>query len=332
MVSLDYNYDNRTLYGIKSDVVRYVWSGYFLLVFISSIVGDTFILIASIKYRAIRLHKVLIAIIRHIAVCDLMISVIVLLPRSISLVADKWVFGSFLCALSHRARYYLTVTSMLLICAMTSTKLLLLKYPLRSATVTLRAAHLVYGACWFVPLTIPVMILLEDSVFEGVYFSYRGYTCDYDFSLKIWRWLGPLTTVTFAFIPNCLVVITGIYLLIMAKGIARLGRENLKWQGIMATVLTAIIYCISVMPFTVYNIIAESKGTAHDNGGMFFHHHVYRLAVSFLYLNTMSNFYIYTLTLTSFRDFIRARMQPFFFTDTRTSTNIGKAINERGLL
>ena len=58
-----HQYSNETLYGIKSDTVRYTWAGYFIFIFTSSLLGNTTILIASIKYRVFKLHRVFIVII-----------------------------------------------------------------------------------------------------------------------------------------------------------------------------------------------------------------------------------------------------------------------------
>ena len=74
-------YSNKTAYSIKSDAVRYTWAGYYLFVIASSVIGDTTILIASIKYKAIKLHRVIIAIIQHIAFFDLIVSVTYFLPK-----------------------------------------------------------------------------------------------------------------------------------------------------------------------------------------------------------------------------------------------------------
>ena len=115
-------------------------------------------------------------------------------------------------------------------------------------------------------------------------------------------------TVSVLFIPSCLVVVTTIYLLILARQVARRGRESLRRRGIMTTVLTAAVYCVSILPYVVY-IVGKSIVTADDHSSSFFHTSYHRIAYSFLYLNTISNFYIYSLSVPSFRDFIRSRIQ-----------------------
>ena len=302
----DHQYSNETLDGIESDAVRYIWAGYLLFVLASSLIGDTIDLIASYKYQAIKLHGVIVVIIQHIAICDLMVSVTEILPALISVANGKWVLGTFLCYLTPHAKYYLNAASICLICTMTSCKLLLLKYPLRFGASSSGNANLFCSVSWLIALVFPMTILSVDS--RDVYFSYRSYRCSFRFTSDIYHWLGPSLAVSFILIPNCLVLTTTIWVLIRAKRIADRGREHLKWQGITTIVLTAGIHCISFLPSFVYRV-GESIVTADDMSRSFFHTTFYRIGHSLVYLNTISNFYIYCLTVNSFRDFIRSRLQ-----------------------
>ena len=173
-------YGNKTAYGIKSDSIRYTWAGYYLIVIASSLMGDTTILIASIKNKALKLHRVIIVVIQHIAFCDLIVSATDILPRIVSAISDKWVLGNFFCYLLSYARYYSNATSVFLICAMTTSKLLLLKYPLQFGTTSSKKAHLICLVCWLAGIILPGTYLIVDK--DDVSFSYRSYGCGYCFS------------------------------------------------------------------------------------------------------------------------------------------------------
>ena len=95
--SNDIKYDNYTRYGIHNETDRQLLSLYCSLVFISSLIGDTLILVGSFRYRAIRLHKQIVVFIQYIAVFDLAGAVFRVLPGSVSLLANRWIFGDFLC-------------------------------------------------------------------------------------------------------------------------------------------------------------------------------------------------------------------------------------------
>ena len=236
---IDIAEDDRSEDGRDTETLKYFWAGLCLLLLISSYVGDTTILIASIKYKAFKLHNVIVVIIQHIAICDLILSSLTTVPRFVSLVAGKWVLGSFPCQWITYAEYYFNPASMFLICSMTTSKLLLLKYPLRFGTASVRSAHSFCGLAWIAVLVLPATLLFVDA--NDMHFSYDLYRCYYGFTLHIWQYLRPFLAFSFLFAPTCLVVATSLNLLVIAKRIARRGRESLKWQGILTTLLTAAL-------------------------------------------------------------------------------------------
>ena len=89
--------NNYTLYGLHDDNERYFWVSYMTFVLVSSLIGDSIVLVASIKYNAIKLHKSIVVLVQHIAVCDLLTAVIQLFPTTIAVGLDKWVYGDLLC-------------------------------------------------------------------------------------------------------------------------------------------------------------------------------------------------------------------------------------------
>ena len=307
-------FSNETLWTLQNPGLWYTSAVYGIFVITSSLIGDTTILIASTRYsKAFELHKVIRVIIQHIAICDLLVVAVGIIPSVVSLVTNGWVFGSFLCYLTLYTKYYFNLTSALLICTMTTSKLLLLKYPLRFGAVSSSRAHLFCAVSWLVGLALPAMFFLVDR--EDVYFSYRSYHCDYGFSADIWRYLGPFYGIIFGFVPTSIVVFTTVYILIIARQVAGRGKEKLKWRGIMTIVLTATVYCISILPYGLYQV-GKSLVQVEDKSRSTFHNYFYRVALSFVCLNTISNFYIYSLTLDSFRGFVRQRIQlvcRFFF-------------------
>ena len=66
-----YNYSNYTQFGIKNESERYLYACWISLVVLSSLFGDSLILIASTKYKAFKLNKMTVALIQHMSVNDL---------------------------------------------------------------------------------------------------------------------------------------------------------------------------------------------------------------------------------------------------------------------
>jgi hypothetical protein len=86
-----------------------------------------------------------------------------------------------------------------------------------------------------------------------------------------------------------------------ARKSARRIRGSVPRQGTVTVVLTAIIYTISTLPYTVYRV--GEKFVKQDCSG-WYHTQVYPITDSMVYINTMANFYIYALTIKSFQRFL----------------------------
>ena len=111
-------------------------------------------------------------------------------------------------------------------------------------------------------------------------------------------------------IPNILIIVTTVYLLVLARKIARRGpvADTVKWQGILSTILVAVVYSISTLPYSIFALIADTnQSNPHD----FFRTHFHRIAKSLICINSISNFYIYTMSITSFREFLCAKIIVF---------------------
>ena len=298
-------YGNKTVYGVESDVSKYTWEVFLIFVAVSSLIGDTTILIASLKYKAIKLHKIIIVIIQHIAFCDLMVVLTDVVPKIISAITEEWVLSDLMCRITPYARYFFIVASFYLICAMTTSKMFLIKYPLRFERIATKNAHFFSLLCWMGASVFPIVFLMRDE--KIVYFSYRDYNCVFNDSSPTLHWLKPLLAILLIFIPACLVVVTTILILVEARKVALRSGNNLRWQGRITAVASASFFCISVIPLVIYRVL-EPILKEEENNHDFFFEHFYRVVISFPFINTISNFYIYCLTVASFREFVLSRV------------------------
>ena len=297
-------------YQLKSEAERYLWAGWTMFVVVSSLLGDTAILLASVKYKAFKLHKFTITFIQHIAVSDLILALTYVVPSFASLVADGWAFGNILCYLQPYPVWLCCQGSMFLICGMTTTKIMQLKYPLRARSWPKRKAQKICVGIWLLALYYPICFLVVDP--DDAAFDYRVYFCNPVFSSPKWKLLLPISFFAIGVIPNLIIITTTIFLLYKAKKSLSKhegkgkneGRGKLKWQGIMTVVLTASAYILSYLPVTIYFIAASYvKMNPGDLG--WFHLDYHRIAVSLTHTNIMANFFVYSLTVDSFRTFLR---------------------------
>ena len=303
-----------TLDGELSSAGKCTWVAYLLIVFLSSVVGDTIILVAAKKYRAFQLHEFLVTIIQHIAVCDLLLCSRTALFRLVPIIAEEWILGDIPCYINTYGSMYLFTASFLLVCILTTSKLILLRDPLRSSSLTKEKANLFCALAWICSIFPLIGWMIIDK--DDIYLDRRVLLCRYRFSSDIWAnfWLLKVGCI----FPRGLVLVvvyTSIHSVIILSRAKRAGEkrgEHIQWGGVTTVVLTGIIFLISMLPSILMHM-ALKLGEKGDNQELY-NPDLYlctRITSALIQLHIMSNFYVYCLTVPSFRKFIKARIKSF---------------------
>ena len=287
-------YDNYTRYGIHDKAERYLLSTYTSFIFLSSLIGDTLILVGSMRYNAIKLHKIIVVFVQYIAVADLVISIFRVLPGAVSLIANGWILGDCLCYAGLFMTCSFGGTVCLLMSALAFAKFLIVKYPLRAVHFSRKVGHLTTLGIWTFWACYGLMMVCR----RGAYFSYMSYNCDY-FNTLHYSTVSEVVMGGVGLIATTITIVSSVMLLVLAKKIADRGTGGLQWQGVRTVLLTVVVYFIATVPFAV-SLLDLPRNQPY---------HIVRFAVFIAYLNTISNFYIYTISLTSFRDFLRTRVK-----------------------
>jgi len=252
-----------------------------------------------------KINKILIIIIQHIAVSDLTYTISTLVPAAISLLANSWVLGKALCYTRVYFGYFAFPAGMSLIAVLTKSKFLILKYPLRALSWPTKRAHQVCSFIWAFALIFPILFFVVDK--DDVHFDYRGYNCDYGYHSDAWKKLIPIIGFIFAIVPNIIIIATTVpilkFLADAGKSARRVGGSVPK-QGNLTVALTAVVYCISTLPFAVNQIAINCMK---DPPELFFVH-FHRVSSFLLMINVVANFYIYVLTIRSFRKFLYSKI------------------------
>ena len=223
---MSYNYSNYTQFGIKNTAERYVYVGWTIFTVLCSLLGDTTILVASIKYKAFNLNKIVLAFIQHIAACDLLNAVGSVLPTAVSAIYNSGGSSETL----NRARfffyYHVNTASPSFIAAMTLSKLLILRYPLRARSWLKRHAHKVCAGIWLGTCYAPAVHLLVDK--DDVIFDYRLYQCTYMYTKSVWKVLLPAIALTALVVPNITIIVSTVLLLKKAKKAVKGAQKSLR--------------------------------------------------------------------------------------------------------
>jgi len=306
---MSYNYSNCTLFGIQNKAERFVYGGWFVFIITCSLLGDTTILVASIRYKAFKLQKIVVACIQHIAICDLLVTISAIIPTLISIIKDSKGNNRLLHIMSFFVTYYVYSVSINLLSAMTLGKLLSLKYPFRAGTWTTARIHKFCAGIWITVLINPVLQILIDK--EGIVFDCRLYTNAHSYTSSIWKILLPILSLVVMVTPNVIIIVSTILLLKEARRVVTDSRKSLRWQGIMTVVLTATVSIITFLPPAVYLITEPFIDKDPSVPGPFYKE-FYRFSAAVMCVNVLANFFVYSLTVTSFRNFLKSKFKQAF--------------------
>ena len=294
--------NNFTLNGIHNNLERGAIISFNTLVAFSSYIGDTAIVVGITKYNAIKLHKVLVVVILHLAISDLLLTTFEIVPQIISLISQKWILGDIICFLNPNINSICLDATAGLTCLLTIYKLLIVLFPLRSRVWTARRAHAYCGLFWGIGLFQPARILWWFFTESGaIFFSFRDYTCDYDFGMQDAPTWFQQTAFYFSFgglfTAFILLILSSILLLVKAQLSALERGRSLRWQGVVTVTATTSVFLLSNLPWFSMSVLGVFANET-------FSVSTWRIVLFISNLNVMANFYVYSLTVQSFRTFL----------------------------
>ncbi|XP_063683630.1 proteinase-activated receptor 3-like [Bolinopsis microptera] len=280
----------------------------------------------------------MVVFIQYIALADIFLVIFTVLPEAVSLALNRWVFGKLFCRVEYCVTYSVLGTFLLLIVALSLTKLLILKYPFRAVHLSTKIAHfssLVCFICSFVLAALPALTKIDD-----IYFSYLTYTCQFSRSSSQDSWFLKITFILIglvSLISLVVVMVSNVMIIITAKKITARGPGGLQWRGVMTVVLTVAVFTVANLPGAICGAVSYFVKDAPTEMSQFWHFYFFRIGYAIGSLNLMSNFYIYTLSLNSFREFLNSRMATIlaplglvrYFTQTEVRINSGEEERQR---
>ena len=272
------------------------WCSVVLLVGIS---GNILILSASMRYKVIRLNRVSVTLIKNIALSDLGAAVFVIHPPLVSLIYRKWPYGRTFCLLFHYMQVPIVQSAELLICALNISKLTTLIYPLRSLCRSRESAYKISALIWILSASFPSVQLIVDM--QDVYYDHLLHRCVYSYRAPVWDTLLPLLSLALVALPNLIVLCTSIALLVWVKKCT--GRTNK--QGVLTALYVGFVYLVAFVPLGMYTLYKGIADHLTPDVKAFFSVHVFMLAYFAIFINAMSNPFVYYVSIKSFNAFVK---------------------------
>ena len=312
------NYDR--VPSIEDSGERIFLLAYNCILLLSSLLGDTIILVATTKYTAIKLHAVIVVIIQHLAVCDLLAVVLKIVPTIISLVADDWVLGDFYGHLQASLGSFVQGVTLVLTCGMSTVKLVILKRPLRANTWKTKEGHLICVTLWLFRLLLSSPSIFVDIRYlkNDIVFDYAVYHCVYNHrSPKTPAWFHQVYGISLSVVMTIAVMImlvTSTLILMTSKKCAKLFGESLRLEGVMTVLATVIIFLASYLPYSITVVVSSFQ--SYEKYPVI-SATATRVLYSLVNINIAVNFFIYALTIDSFKRFLN-RIYGKLFSSLRT--------------
>lgn len=301
---------------IETEILKYILISYTILVLISSFIGNLLVLIASLpRYKAFNLPQPVVVGIRHVAVYDILYSVVFVFPLTISIFNGGKISPAFWHVVLSLIQYPTYFVGSITLCFVNVLKLSTVKFPYILNRLSTRTVHKMIALLW-------VLLIITDAIFCGVnYERISQRISDDDFKLDFPFFPKPsnrttepwlltfqrVLEVSFAtiyLITIVIAVIAAIFLVVEAQRIIKKGPGtdgDLHIQGVVVILVSCTIYFISNIPIVIYNFYCVYNFYNPDGRSV---EGLKPVRIMLPLLNILSNFYISNLSQAGFRDFI----------------------------
>jgi hypothetical protein len=235
-----------------SSSLRYFLVAWSILTLTFSLAGNITVLIATMKYKAIKFDKVSVILIENIATADLGDTIFVILPTTWAILADQSnvahffshnKFGELLCYGVAHLQYLFPLASSVMICALNVSKLSCLIFPLRARNRSSTMGYLIAAAAWGAYLIrFAVSLWDHDKVIYGHW--EKGFRCGTDELESTSQWVDVVMGLLTVGLPGVLLILTLSLLLCHVHRLVGLQR-----QAVLVNILISTTFILSFAPY-----------------------------------------------------------------------------------
>lgn len=281
--------------------------GFFLFILTATLVGNTFIL-ASIYHRALTLNRLLVIAMQHIAVSDILKTMSQVVPTLVSLVADGWVLGQGIGYILYYLGTFGNNVGNGLLGLLCCLKLVILVAPSQSRRWGAQVAHWWCGAMWAISLVLPILVAAERPklYFTHVYYFVHAEVLDWFHgenmdlrTILVFLTVGVPALAVLLSVPPTLG-----FLIKSLLASRRVGGET-RWQAMTAVLLMAILHTSVTIPsfFALHHVVKSGGQVATLSITP-----MVRIGTFVGNVNIVVNFFVYYLTISSFRNFVNSKI------------------------
>ena len=282
-------------------VIVLTWNS---LISFTSVVGNTIVLVSSIKYNAIHLDRVSIILIRNLAAADLGLGLL-LVNYSVNAAMGKSAVPLSLCwAWTITASLFVGVGSNFL-AGLNLNKVSVLLFPLRSKNRSFKRGYIIAGVIWAIMSAVLTTLVVYMRVYDlhsAIMYNKYTFRCNVRDPGKFLQGLLSSMQLWFTIIPLVCVVVTTIWMGCFVKRTSGIQR-----QTVCTLLLVSVLFFLTLTPAMVFFASTAAAGfdAIHSKKWGANLQVVFPLAIS---VNCAANPFIYCLTVRSFGGFVKVKL------------------------
>ena len=286
---------------------RYLLISWCSVVLFGCLIGNTIILLATVRCKTIRLDQTSLVLIKNIAVSDILMGIFGVHPVLASLIHGACPYGSIPCYIFHYLQVPVYLSAVLLICGLHLNKLYTVVYPLSTVGRSSRAGHVISATAWLLCTLFPATQIIVD--FKPVMYAVKTYRCMYSYQDAVWNWLLPLIGAVSTAFPNILVGGTTAALVFLV----RRAKRRYNKQGILVALYVGCFYLLANIPASIDLLIFKSfRQFMSPEVYFFFDFYFYRASYFMVFMNCSCNFLVYYCSIKSFNVFVNREFRSLF--------------------
>ena len=263
------------------------------------LLGNCIVLLASRKFKAIKLDDFSVTLIDNLAAADIGYTLVGVMPTIGAIIEQKWIYGRAMCIVNKFLTNVFFNMTILLVALLNISKLSCLMYPLYTPLRTKSNAIIITSTLWASFITYSLFSTLVSD--PDVYFDTVSFQCWVNFGARI-----PFGTILVGWMifTDLVIVVTTVWLLVLVKKITE---GTILSTGGIAVITVSTIFSIANLPAA---IVMAMKMTAimwdpvAEAACNIFATYIY-------YLSNFSNPIIYYFSIKSFRLFIDRKVAHF---------------------
>jgi len=295
---------------VTPDPIRYFLTIWSILAATLSFAGNTVVLVASRKFRALKVDKVSVKLIENLAVADLGYTLVGIIPTIGALIANNWIYGRQFCVVNKVLTNIFFNMTTLLVSLLSVSKLTCLLFPIHARTRRSRHAVILVTLVWVLVTTYSVVSTAVSN--PELYYDTVTFQCWVNYTNRI-----PFGTILVGWmlLMNVIIIISTTWLLVQVK-ILTLGLK----KGAIAIVVISVIFTIATLPAAIIMIMKMAHVQFGEEAGP-----VFNIVTTYIfYISNFFNPAVYYFTIRSFKHFVDEKVFRLSVPETRnilTSTS-----------